>query len=264
MSMNIAPSAEVEAAHREDLATALRVAYLHGFHEGIDNHFSVALGPDRFMLNRYGPHWSEMTADDILTVDVEGNLLQGEGTYEKAAFYIHRAVHQARPDATVVFHTHMPYATAVALSEEGLITTASQSAMFFHNRVRMVPYGGIATAEEEGERLREYFAQDSKATVDTVLLENHGVVVTGRTVAEAWQRIYFLERACQVQVMAQSTGRPVQTVSDEVAELTYQQWAETEERTAEALFDAMRRMAARTPAGSTGVTELAGATPQLG
>ena len=264
MTANVAPSAEVESAHRQDLATALRAAYLHGFHEGIDNHFSVALGPDRFMLNRYGPHWSEMTTDDILTVDVEGNLLQGDGTYEKAAFYIHRAVHQARPDATVVFHTHMPYATAVALSDEGLITTASQAAMFFHNRVKMVPYGGIATAEEEGERLRSYFEQDANGTVDTVLLKNHGVVVTGRTVAEAWQRLYFLERACQVQVMAQSTGQPVRRVSDEVAELTYQQWVGTEERTAQALFDAMRRMVARTPAGSTGVTELSGSQAILG
>jgi len=263
MTVKIAPSAEVEAAHAEDLATALRVAHLHGFHEGIDNHFSVALGPDRFMLNRYGPHWSEITAEDILTIDVEGSLLAGDGTYEKAAFYIHRAVHLARPDATVVFHTHMPYATAVALSEGGLDTTLSQAAMYFHNRVRMVPYDGLATAEEEGERLRGYFAQDAEGTTDVVLLENHGVVVVGRTVAEAWQRMYFLERACQLQVTAQSTGQPLRRVADEVAARTYQQFADTEEPTAQALFDAMRRMVSRPSASAVGATELIGPTARV-
>lgn len=256
---NITPMADAEAQHRDDLATALRVAYLHGFHEGIDNHFSVALGPDRFMINRYGPHWSEMTAADILTVDVDGELLAGDGVYETAAFTIHRAVHLARPDATVVFHTHMPWATAVALSEDGLITTLSQAAMYFHDRVRTVPYDGLATAEEEGERLLRLLGDDG----DVVLMQNHGVVVVGTTVAEAWQRLYFLERACQLQVLAMSTGRPLHTVADEVAARTYQQFRDVEEQAAASLFASMRRMAGRAAVGAAvgaaGATEFRGA-----
>src|SRR3954447_24319921 len=100
---------------RIDLAAAFRAAALHGYNEGIDNHFSYAVPgrDDLFLLNRYGPHWSEMRPSDLLTVNVDGELVEGEGEWETTAFMIHRAVHRSRPDARCVFHTHMPYATAL-------------------------------------------------------------------------------------------------------------------------------------------------------
>jgi ribulose-5-phosphate 4-epimerase/fuculose-1-phosphate aldolase len=222
---------------RADLVVALRAARLHDFTEGIDNHFSLAIGGERFLINRYGPDWSEITTADILTLDMDGNLVDGSGEWEFAAFTIHRAVHTARPDARAVLHTHMPWATAVTLGEAGLMTTLSQSAMYFHGRVQTLPYAGIATADAEGERIRRLL--DDRA--DVVLMENHGVLVVGASLAQAWHRLYFLERACQLQVIAASTGQPLRTVTEAVAAQTFSQWRAVEEYAAPKLFDSLRR-----------------------
>src|SRR5438477_2227457 len=138
-----------------DLAAACRAAALHGFNEGIDNHFSVGVPgtDDLFLLNRYGPNWTEITAADILTVDLDGKLVEGEGEWEPSAFAIHRGVHFARPTARVVFHTHMPNAAAVAALPEGLDTRLSQTSMYFHGRIGRVSYGAGTDSVEEGVRL---------------------------------------------------------------------------------------------------------------
>jgi len=142
-----APDADLVVQAKVELAAAFRAAALHGFNEGIDNHLSLAVPgrDDLFLLNRYGPHWSEIRPADILTVNVDGALVDGEGEWETTAFVIHRAVHRARPDARCVLHTHMPYATALSMTEAGLETRASQNAMYFHGRVARLPYGGLAT-----------------------------------------------------------------------------------------------------------------------
>ena len=223
---------------RTDLATALRAAALHGFNEAIDNHFSFAVPgtDDRILLNRYGPHWSEMTASDILTIDLEGTVVDGEGEWERTAFVIHRGVHLARPTARCVLHTHMPYATAVAMTEDGLDTTLSQNATYFHGRVTSLDYGGLADAAEEGLRIGRAIGED----VNVVMLRNHGVLVIGESVADAWHKLYFLERACQVQVLAQSTGRPLVRIADEVVRKTADHWAR-DTAAAPALFEAVKR-----------------------
>ena len=117
---------EVLRQAKIDLAAALRAAALYGFNEGIDNHFSCAVPgrDDLFLLNRYGPHWSELCASDILTVDCDGNVVDGDGEWEMTAFMIHRGAHRARPDARCVLHTHMPYATALSSTEDGFDTDA--------------------------------------------------------------------------------------------------------------------------------------------
>jgi ribulose-5-phosphate 4-epimerase/fuculose-1-phosphate aldolase len=115
-----------------------------------------------------------------------------------------------------VFHTHMPYATAVSATEGGFDTTLSQAAMGFHGRVSTLAYGGLATAAEEGDRIAS--AVDEQTSV--LMLENHGVMVIGGTVAEAWSRLYFLERACEVQVLAHATGRPLIAVPADIVQRT--------------------------------------------
>jgi ribulose-5-phosphate 4-epimerase/fuculose-1-phosphate aldolase len=222
---------------RVELAAAFRAAAKYGFNEGIDNHFSLLVGArhDRFLLNPYGPHWSELSASRLLLLDLDGNVIDGAGRPERTAFVIHRAAHLARPDARCVLHTHMPYATALAMTEAGLETRASQNAMLFHGRVARLDYGGLADATAEGERIAGAFADGTTA----LLLDNHGVLVIGNTVAEAWERLYFLERACQVQVLAQSTGSSLRLVSEEVAAHTARQWDGI--RGADALFAAVRR-----------------------
>jgi ribulose-5-phosphate 4-epimerase/fuculose-1-phosphate aldolase len=223
---------------RIDLAAALRAAALYGYNEGIDNHFSYAVpgSDDLFLLNPYGPDWCELRASDLIAVDGDGTIVDGAGEWEITAFMIHRGVHRARPTARCVFHTHMPCATAVSTTQGGFDSTLSQAAMGFHGRVETCAYGGLAHAADEGERIGAAVGNDTSV----VMLENHGVIVIGNDPADAWSRLYFLERACQVQILAQSTGQPLITVPDDVVRRT----AELMDRDADGpgkLFDAVKR-----------------------
>jgi ribulose-5-phosphate 4-epimerase/fuculose-1-phosphate aldolase len=189
---------------RRDLALALRAADYHGLSEGICNHFSVALpdGSDRFLINPRGLHWSEIGARDIVLVDGSGRRLAGRHEIEPTAMFIHAAVHRIARKACVL-HTHMPYASALTLTEaRGPDTALSQSAMRFHGRIAVDRhYNGLALDEREGERIA--FAMNG---ADVVFLANHGVIVCGERVDHAYDDLYYLERACRQQVIAMSTG----------------------------------------------------------
>src|SRR5436190_3173691 len=238
MTLAQEPRIDVLRQARIDLAAALRAAALYGYNEGIDNHFSYAVpgSDDLFLLNPYGPDWSELTASDLLAVDGEGNVVDGEGEWETTAFMIHRGAHRARPSARCVLHTHMPFATAVSTTEGGFDTTLSQSAMGFHGRVSTLAYGGLADAADEGDRIGS--AVDEQTSV--VMLQNHGVIVIGNDPAEAWSRLYFLERACEVQILAQSTGRQLIDAPADVVRRTAAQMA-VDEVGPQKLFAAVKR-----------------------
>src|SRR3954471_24932645 len=146
------------AALRADLALALRAAAHHGLSEGVCNHFSTELpdGSGRFLLNPRGLLWSEVTADDVVMVDGDGRALAGHHPVEPTAMFIHAAVHRIAGKACVL-HTHMPYATALTLTDlRGLDTTLSQNAMRFHGRVAVdAAYNGLALDPSEGERIAQ-------------------------------------------------------------------------------------------------------------
>lgn len=206
---------------REDLTAALRWAARLGLNEGICNHFSLA-APERsgaFLVNPHGLHWSEITPADLVLVDVEGNVLEGRHGVEATAFFIHGRVHNGKPNAACVLHTHMPYATALAILDGGRLEMASQNALRFYGRVAYDElYNGLVLDTEEGDRI---CAQMHNA--DVLFLANHGVIVCGATVAQAFDELYYLERACQVQVLAESTGKRLRLVPDEVAAHTGRQ-----------------------------------------
>nr|WP_145545798.1 aldolase [Variovorax boronicumulans] len=195
------------AALREDLALALRAAAHHGLAEGICNHFSVELpdGSGRVLLNPRGLLWSEVQADDVVMVDAHGERLAGRHAVEPTAMFIHAAIHRVCGKA-VVLHTHMPYATALALTEDGMLDSClSQNAMRFHGRVVLDPaYNGLALDGAEGERIAR-----AMQGADVAFLANHGVVVCGERLAYAYDDLYYLERACMTQVLAQSAARPL-------------------------------------------------------
>lgn len=209
------------AALRADLALALRAADHHGLSEGICNHFSVALpdGSDRFLINPRGLHWSEIGAGDIVLVDRDGAVLAGRHAVEATAMFIHAAVHRVCGHA-VVLHTHMPYATALTLTvDRALDTTLSQGAMRFHGRLGVdAHYNGLALGPEEGERIAR-----AMGGAEVAFLGNHGVVVCGARIDHAYDDLYYLERACQHQVLAQSTGRPLAPVAPALAQAVMQQ-----------------------------------------
>ena len=202
-------------ALRADLALALRAAAHHRLGEGVCNHFSIALPqrPDWFLLNPRGLQWSEVQGHDIVLVDAQGRQLAGAHPVEPTAMFIHAAVHRIAGKACVL-HTHMPFATALTLTDlRALDTTLSQNAMRFHGRVAVdAAYNGLALDASEGERIAR-----AMQGADVVFLGNHGVIVCGERIGHAFDDLYYLERACQAQVIALSTGRPLQPVQPELA-----------------------------------------------
>ena len=225
------------AALRADLALALRAAAHHGLAEGICNHFSVALpdGSDRFLLNPRGLLWSEIQADDIVLVAHDGRKLAGRHEVESTAMFIHAAVHGL--GKACVLHTHMANATALTLvAERALDTRLSQNAMRFHGRVAVdAHYNGLALDDAEGERIAR-----AMGGADIAFLGNHGVIVCGERIAHAWDDLYYLERACLVEVLARSTGRPLVPVDEALARRVGEQ-AQGERLQSELFFEALRR-----------------------
>ena len=112
---------------RQNMAAALRWAAKYDLHEGIDNHFSLEVGEDVYLINPWEVHWSEVTASDILVIDGDGKVLEGDHTIEVTAFYIHRAMHRMNPHAKAILHTHMPYMTALASTEGGRLEMVNNS-----------------------------------------------------------------------------------------------------------------------------------------
>ena len=207
---------------RRDLACALRWAARYGLHEGVCNHFSARLpGDDRFLINPQGLHWSEITAADLIVVSGEGRVLEGRHAVEPTAFFIHSAIHRALPDAACVMHTHMPFATTLTVARDAKLEWISQNALRFHGRVAYEDaYNGLALDDEEGARLAQKLAG-----ADVLFLANHGVIVRGASIPQAFDDLYYLERACMLQVHACAMGKPLRVVPEEIARRTAQQMA---------------------------------------
>jgi len=206
-------SADAVAEARVQLAAALRLAVLHELDEGIDNHFTMTVpGRDgRYLILPFGLHWSEARASDLIVFDEEGRVLEGEGTLELSARCIHAPIHRIT-GARVVLHTHQTWAMALNMLQDNRLVPASQTAAFFHGQIAYDDdYTGVAATLAEGERLAA--AMGDKPIV---FMKNHGVLVTGASVAQAYRRLYRLERVCRNQVLALGTGRPLQLLSEEI------------------------------------------------
>ncbi|MBC5765215.1 aldolase [Ramlibacter albus] len=223
---------------REDLALALRAASMHGLAEGVCNHFSVACGPNRFLLNPRGLHWSELQARDILLVDEAGKVLDGPHPVEPTALFIHAAVHRVTGHA-VVMHTHMPHATAFTLTQAGAIDPLlSQNGLRYLDRIVVDrEYNGLALDMAEGERIARAMGRK-----DIAFLGNHGVVVAGATIAHAYDDLYYLERAAQHEMLARASGLPLTPIRDlDLARRTARQ-IQGERMQSDLFFEALRRL----------------------
>lgn len=229
---------------RIELAACFRLAAQHGFEEGVCNHFSAVVPghDDLFLVNPFGYAFDELTASHLLICDYEGNVISGEGKPEATAFYIHARLHRAQPRVRAAFHTHMPNATALALLDGQPLAWAGQTALKFYGRTVVdEDYNGLALDETEGDRIAA-----AMGNADVVFLKNHGVMVVGPTIAEAWDDLYYLERAAEVQLKAMSTGRALKPVSHDIAQRTYEQMRVGDPDSARAHLDSgMRRLRAQ-------------------
>jgi len=199
---------------RIDLAAALRWAARLGLNEGVCNHFSLELAPDRYLINPQGMHWGEVSAGDILLIDGAGNIIDGRHALEPTAFFIHSHIHQANPHAKCVMHTHMPFATALTLVAEGRVEWCNQNALRFYERIAYDDrYNGVALDAAEGRRI----AAQLKGR-DVMFMASHGVTVVGASVAWTFDDLYYLERACMHQVLAvqAAAGRPLRTIAPDL------------------------------------------------
>ncbi len=198
---------------RIQLAAAHRLAVLHDLEEGIDNHFTVTVPgrDDRYLILPFGLHWSEARASDMIVFDESGATLEGDGIVELSAQCIHAPIHRIT-GVRVVLHTHQTWAVALNMLKNNRLLPASQTAAYFCGHIAYDDhYAGTADTVEEGERLARLLGDNQ-----VMFMKNHGVLVVGDTIAQAYERLYKLERVCRAQVLAMSTGEPLEILSDEI------------------------------------------------
>ena len=229
-----------EAQVRIDLAAALRLACRSDWHEGVANHFSAAVSADgrKFLVNPRWVHWSRVKASDLVLCDADDPAtMERPDAPDPSAWSIHSALHRNLPQARVALHLHPAHATALcALKDPTILPVDQVTARFYKRLAYDLHFGGIATAEEEGERISQAIGDKN-----AVMMGNHGVTTLGATVAEAWDAMYHLERAARTMVLAYSTGRELSVMGDNLAEETASEW-ETYREAEFAHFAEMKRV----------------------
>ncbi len=209
---------------REDLATAFRWAARLNYHEGVANHFSIAVDSEghQFLINPNQRHFSLIKASELLLLDVddESTLAQANAP-DATAWGLHGAVHRHCPHARCVLHVHSKYSTILACLEDANLPAIDQtSAQFYKRCVIDTDFDGMAFADE-GERCAAMLSDPRKKIM---IMGNHGLMVLGDSVADAFNRLYYFERAAETYICALQTGKPLKELSPAVAEKTAQQW----------------------------------------
>ena len=207
-------------AERVDMAAAFRWTARLNMHEGVANHFSLAINDDgtRFLMNPNQMHFARIKASDLIEVDAnDPETLTGPNAPDPTAWGLHGGIHRHVPHARCAMHVHSIHATVLAsLKDSRLLPIDQNCATFFNRYVIDENYGGLAF-EEEGERCAALFDDPKKRVM---IMGNHGVLVIGETVAETFNRMYYFERAAETYIRALQTGRELRVLPDEIAEKT--------------------------------------------
>lgn len=230
---------------RVDLAAAHRLAYMHGFSEGIFNHLTLTVpgSTDRYYQIPFGTHWSEVTASTFMEVGIDDGLVKrGEGDVERSCYCIHAPIHKALPHAKAVFHTHMPYASALTRLEDPRIKEIGQTEVGLSGEIAYDDeYTGPALDPAEGARLARVIGDKS-----VLFMANHGISTVGDTVAAAYDRLYYTERAAQVQIYAMWTGARLKQLPAPVVEKTIRDYSGSSKfegpSPSQRHFDALKRV----------------------
>ena len=229
---------------RIELAACYRIFAYLGWDELIFNHITVKVPGDdgHFLINPYGLHYTEVTASNLVKVDILGNIVE-ETDYavNPAGMLIHSAIHAARDDAHCIGHTHTDAGMTVACQQDGLRIDNFYSVLL-HNQVAYHDFHGITVDDSEREELVA-----SLGTKNMLILKSHGLLACGRSIAEMFFSLYSLQRSCEIQVSVDMSGKPVVPVSLEIAEksealLKIQMSASGDKPNGQLEFDAMRRL----------------------
>ena len=213
---------EVEWETRVDLAACYRLIEHYDMDDLFATHISVRApgADDHFLLNPYGVHFSEITASSLVKVDLDGNIVQKtDHVINPAGFVIHSAVHAARHDAKCVLHTHTVAGMAIATMEDGL-QPMFQKAMRFYDGVAYHDFEGVAENLDERERLVQDLGEKNY-----LVLRNHGLLVCGPTIGQAFKEMFAMEKACKTQLAIMQAGGKVIKISDNLLQHTAQQFA---------------------------------------
>lgn len=213
---------EAEWKTRVELAACYRLAALHRFTDLIYTHITARVPNEEghFLINPYGWRWEEITASSLVKIDTEGNKVDGSPhRVNPAGFTIHSAVHMNNHDAAWIMHTHTRSGVAVSCMEEGLLPI-NQISLQFYGRIGYHDFEGIALDLSERERIVEDLGHRQ-----VMILRNHGLIATGRSAAEMFNNMFYLERSCEIQVAALSMGREIRLIEGAIADRVIGQYA---------------------------------------
>lgn len=220
--MDATPGINAQAL-RTDLAAAFRLAVRFYWHESVGNHFSVAVSGDgrQFLMNPKWRHFASIRASDLLLLDADDpSVMDGPDAPDASAWTIHGTLHRARPDIRVILHCHPPNATALAALKSPVLPPIDMNTARFYEDLAIDPdCGGIADDAAEGERIAAALGDCS-----TLLMANHGLTCTGATVAQAFEQLYFFEKAAGTVLKALGSGQELGVMTDEVARNTAEGW----------------------------------------
>lgn len=213
----------VEPQLRIDLAAAFRMAAAFDWHESVGNHLSVAVSADgkRFLMNPRWQHFSSIKSSDLLLLDSrDRQTMQGPNAPDPSAWSIHSQIHAMVPHARCILHLHPPYATTLSTLADPTLKPIDQNTARFYGRIAMdLGYDGIADNEAEGARLAKILGDRG-----VLMMGNHGVLVVSPTIPDAFEDLYFLERACKTLILAYSTGQELNIMPPALAEKTARGW----------------------------------------
>ncbi len=214
-------SVEEERQHiKNRLAASFRIFSKFGFNDGSAGHITARdpENPHHYWVNPFMKHFSQVKASDLLLIDEDGNVLEGKGEINGAAIAIHSAIHKARPDVHAAAHAHSPYGMAWSTLGRLLDPITQDACTFYNDHSLFDDYTGVVYDDSEGDRIADSLGENK-----AVILRNHGLLTVGQSVDEAAWWFVAMERACQVQMMAESTGSKPVLIDPESAAHTYEQ-----------------------------------------
>ena len=229
---------EEEWQNRINLSAAYHLADIFGFSDIIWNHITCKSSSKKntFLINKFGLRYDEVTASNLLEIDLNGNIVSGDGEINYTGFVIHGAIHNDREDLNCVMHSHSRAGLAVSCLKGGLEVLIQDSAMF-HKSISYHDWKGMSTNTEECKSISNDLGKNK-----VMILRNHGLLTAGNTIAEAFILMYYLDRACKVQIDLASLDKEIIKPSNKLLEFAIEQYEDPKYKLGEHEWPALKRM----------------------